>query len=57
MRGYFRASEIAKIEKVDRTTVWHWIKKGYFKNVSRDAKGRYKIPLSSYEAFKRNERQ
>lgn len=54
MKQYLNAAEIARIEGVDKSTVTHWIKKGYFKNIVRVGdRGQYRIPLSSYEEFKK----
>lgn len=53
MKQFLNASEIARIEKVDKSTVSYWIKKGYFENISRvGEKGPYRIPLASYEVFR-----
>lgn len=58
MKQFLNAAEIARIEGVDKSTVTHWIKKGYFKHVVRVGKrGQYRIPLSSYEEFKKKKVQ
>ncbi|HUW22404.1 MAG TPA: helix-turn-helix domain-containing protein [Candidatus Bathyarchaeia archaeon] len=58
MKAFLNAAEIARIEGVDKSTVTIWIKKGYFKNVVRVGnRGQYRIPLSSYEEFKKEKIQ
>jgi len=58
MRAFLNAAEIARIEGVDKSTVTIWVKKGYFKNVQRVGdRGQYRIPLTSYEEFKKEKVQ
>lgn len=54
MKAFLNAAEIARVEGVDKSTVTIWIKRGYFKNVQRVGEhGQYRIPLASYEEFKK----
>jgi len=58
MKQYLNAAEVARTLGVDKSTVVKWLKKGLFKNVSRPGgAGQYRIPLSSYEAFVRSQKQ
>jgi len=58
MKAFLNAAEIARIEGVDKSTVTIWIKKGYFKNVQRVGdRGQYRIPLASFEEFKKEKVQ
>lgn len=61
MRRYLSAGEIAKLEKVDKSTVTHWIKKGLFENITtaghRGRRARYLIPLESYAKFKSSKKR
>lgn len=52
MKQFLNAAEIARIHRVDRSTVAKWIKRGKFKNVSRlGGTGHYQVPLASYEEW------
>lgn len=57
MKQYLNAAEVARIQKVHKSTVIKWIKKGYFEGVKRPGgKGQYRIPLASYEEFVKKSR-
>lgn len=52
MKAYLNASEVAKLLKVNRSSVSRWIKKGYLKGVLRvGAAQQWRIPLEAYENF------
>jgi DNA-binding transcriptional regulator LsrR (DeoR family) len=52
MKAYLNASEIAKILKVDRTTVTRGAQKGKFKGAVRIEKShQWRIPLTSVEGL------
>ena len=52
MKAYLNASEVAKLLKVDRSTVSRWLKKGSFKGAVRiDSTHQWRIPLEAYEKF------
>jgi hypothetical protein len=54
MKQFLNAADIARVEKVDKSTVTDWIKKGYFGKVRKiHPGGQYVIPLSVYEKFKK----
>lgn len=58
MKQSLNASQIARVEKVHKSTVSHWIKDGRFEKVFWDENtGQYLIPLSSYEKFKKTRQQ
>lgn len=58
MRRSLNAAQIARVEKVHKTTVSRWIKKGLFEKAFwDDTTHQYLIPLSSYEKFKRKRQQ
>lgn len=54
MKRSLNAAQIARVEKVHKTTVSKWIKKGLLEKAFWDEDtGQYLIPLASYEKFKR----
>ena len=54
MKAFLNASEVAKMLKVDRSTVVRWLGKGLFKGAVRiEANHHWRIPLESYEKFVR----
>jgi len=57
MKAFLTANKISKLEKVHRSTVVRWIKKGLFGKVKRTGKsGSYVISLSQYEQFRKDYR-
>lgn len=53
MKLYLNAADIARVEKVDRSTVSYWIKQGYLRYVKRaEENGEYRISLTAYQQFK-----
>ena len=52
MKAYLNASEVAKLLKVNRSTVSRWLNKGAFKGAVRpDNAHQWRIPLDAYEKF------
>lgn len=50
MMAYLNASEVAKLLRVDRSTVSRWLKKGHIHGAIRaDRAGQWRIPLESYD--------
>lgn len=54
MKSFLTASGVAKLEKVNRSTVMRWIKKGLLGEIKRvGTNGNYRISLTNYETFKK----
>jgi excisionase family DNA binding protein len=59
MKAYLNASEVAKLLRVDRSTVSRWLKKGRIHGAIRaEGAGKWRIPIASYDKLiKSNSKQ
>jgi excisionase family DNA binding protein len=51
MKDFLTITEIAKLEKVTRPTVWRWIKSGEFSGVRKVA-NQFRVPLREYQKWR-----
>jgi excisionase family DNA binding protein len=52
MKAFLNASEIAKLLRVNRSTVVRWLEKGLIKGAMRPSgRHQWRIPLESYDKF------
>jgi len=55
MKAYLNASEVAKLLRVDRTTVSRWVKRGVIKGAVRlENSHQWRIPLDAYDKLLRS---
>jgi excisionase family DNA binding protein len=58
MKAYLNAAEVAKLLKVDRSTVTRWLNKGYFRGAMRpNTNYQWRIPLEAYDRFLKENKQ
>ncbi len=50
MKAYLNASELARLLRVDRTTVSRWVKRGLIQGAIRpDTSQQWRIPVGAYQ--------